>query len=74
MIQLVGLSGIPLIRELVKICDFRFGIVKILSSLVFGVVLNVALSVALATDWQVAVAVGLVAGFGSNIYNDIKVS
>ena len=74
VVQLVGLGGTALIRELVKIIvpEKAAGIIKVLTSLIIAVILNIALSYALETSLIVAIAVGLVVGFASNLYNDIK--
>ena len=70
--QIAGLGSIALIREVVKICDFKRGAWKVITALVAGVVFNGALAVVLGNNWQVAVAFGIVAGFLSNLYNDYK--
>jgi len=74
LLQLVGLGGITLIRSVVKATKIQNGIILVLLSLIFGVVLNVALAMVLDTNVRMAVALGVITGFASNLYNDIKVA
>ncbi len=71
MNQLIGLGGIPLIRELVKTCNVK-GYQAALLSLVIGVILNLALAVSTGNDLAIAVAVGIIAGLGSNVWHEVK--
>ena len=72
MIQFVGLGGTPLVRAMVKATKIQNGIVLVLLSLIFGVILNIALAMVLGNDIRIAVAIGIVTAFLSNVYNDIK--
>jgi len=72
MIEFVGLTGIPLIRSIVKEIGFENGFMNVLMSLIVGIVLNVALAFSLGNDWRISIAIGAVAGFGSNLYNDAR--
>lgn len=71
--QLVGLSGLTLVKKLVDYCRVG-GIWAILLAIVFGVVLNVILSFLLKTELVDAIAVGALTGLAANFYNDYKVS
>ncbi len=71
--QLVGLSGLTLVKKLVDYCRVG-GIWAILLAMVFGVVLNVILSFLLKTELVDAIAVGALTGLAANFYNDYKVS
>ncbi len=71
--QLVGLSGLTLVKKLVDYCRVG-GIWAILLAMVFGVVLNVILSFLLKTELVDAIAVGALTGLAANFYNDYKTS
>ena len=72
LLQFVGLGGITLVRSVVKATKIQNGIVLVLLSLIFGVILNVALAMVLDTNVRMAVALGVITGFARNLYNDIK--
>lgn len=74
LLQFVGLGGIALVRSVVKATKIQNGIVLVLLSLIFGVILNVALAMVLDTNVRLAVALGVITGFASNLYNDIKIA
>jgi len=71
-LQIVGIAGAPLVRSAIKATEIKNGFVIVLLSLIFGVLLNIALAIVLGNDVRVAVALGVVTGFASNIYNDLK--
>lgn len=71
-LQIVGIAGAPLIRETIKATKITNGVVCVLLSLIFGVLLNMALAIAIDNDVRIAIALGIVTGFVSNVYNDIK--
>ena len=71
-LQIVGLAGAPLVRSAIKATKVQNGLVIVLLSLIFGILLNVALALVLNTDLRIGLALGIVTGFASNIYNDIK--
>ena len=76
LLQLSGLGGIALIKQIIdKIStDKTSGLVKVIYSLILALIINEALSIVFGTDWKVALAVGLLTGVASNVYNDKIVS
>jgi fluoride ion exporter CrcB/FEX len=70
--QFVGLAGIPLVRSVVKAFGISLPIINVLLSLVVAILVNVAVAYLVNSDWKSAIAVGLLTGFGANLYNDFR--
>ena len=70
--QFVGLSGIPLIRASIADLGISSKTLKVVLSLVFGIVINIALSFIFSTNLVYAIAIGFVTGLLSNFYADLK--
>jgi len=74
MLEYAGLAGIPLIRAVVKQIGFVNGLLNVVLSLIIGVILNLAVACYLGTPLINGIALGVISGFGSNLYNDFRES
>jgi len=77
--QYVGLVGISAVREIVEMIKPSLpekgkGLLVVITSLVVAILLNLALSMMSDHNFGKAIAVGLLTGFGSNIFNEVKKS
>mgnify|MGYP001613369008 CR=1 FL=1 len=71
MEQLYSVPLAPLVREVVKLTGLK-GIWAVLASLVAGLVVSLAVSVTNGTSLEQALAVGILTGFVSNLYQEAK--
>ena len=69
--QWYGLAGIPLVQQVTKIIGFK-GVWAVLTSLIVAVVLNAVIALVAGNNIVQAVGIGVLTGFGSNFYNDLR--
>lgn len=77
MEQYAGLGGAVLVREMVKLTKTMWegksysGFLTILCSLIYGIVLNIAIAIYLSSNITVSVGVGIVTGALSSVWNQV---
>jgi len=73
---LMGITAISALVELVKpsLGKKRLEIVTVLVSMLFGIIINIAISFINGEEILKATAVGILTGLLSNIYHDIRKS